>query len=151
VVRHSACTRPAGEKRCFEAAIKALLAILDTEVINGVMAMLFYHDEASESIYAVDEIPIVRENKKKHRWHVSSQWDIVRADNYTIQGRWRFSVSEHPHDEYDSDRDDREAVISFFRMNNSPPGKRIDAASYLALKQCYEAKIAENERLRTVR
>ena len=93
----------------------------------------------------------VREQTGQHGqrigWYVSSEIEITRADNVLLRPRhqWRYPVHSNPYQHFDAHYS-REDVTHYFHVNHAPNLPKIDEATYMALKEKYEAQAYKNER-----
>jgi hypothetical protein len=108
--------------------------------------MLYYHDKANRTVYALPDEPNVHHIKGKRGepgiWKVWTTIEVTRADNYIDprSGRRTHDLRYIPRDEYLEYRDTKEDAVSFFKSSNYPHYEKITAAEYVALVQEYEAE-----------
>lgn len=100
----------------------------------------FYHDPGSQAVYAVPARPNVIETR--YGWKVQVAWEVTRADNCVDPktNRLRFPRSVLVKDFYSNSSDTEQKAVEAFKLQNYPPGHKIDAAEYAKLKQVYDAQ-----------
>jgi hypothetical protein len=97
----------------------------------------YYHDPTGRAVYAVPSRPKVIE--KRYGWEVQVIMEVTRADNFIDPktGRFEFPCSVLVKDFYANCSDTEERAVEWFKLQNYPPGQRIDAMEYAKLKQVY--------------
>jgi hypothetical protein len=100
----------------------------------------YYHDEESMTVYAVPSRPNVIE--KRYGWEIQVVWEVTRADNFIDPrtGRLKYPCSVLVKDFYDNCKDTEDRAVQWFKLQNYPPGRRIDVAEYAKLKQVYDKR-----------
>ena len=91
----------------------------------------FYHNKDQRTVSAVDE-PTISERKHRNRaneWLVMATWTTICAGKEDRQSRIKT---------YNASRDDREAALIWFRMNEYPAGgEEIDVLTFSRLRLEY--------------
>lgn len=102
----------------------------------------YRHDIAARTVYKFPSQPNVTKTKDKRGrhagWHVSMEIQITRAENKLRGNQWEHATSAYPSQHF-TERDTREAAVSYFRMNHAPEGDAITADEYDFLKRQYDA------------
>jgi hypothetical protein len=119
--------------------------------------MKYFHDEETQTVYAVGEIVARarRETKTKRRpnprvlgYDVSQETQVTSAGNWIdpATNRWHAPVFFHERESYD-DRDSEELAIMWFRKSHfgRGSGNEITQAEYELLHVRYEAMAKANK------
>jgi hypothetical protein len=101
--------------------------------------MIYYHDEGSQTVYAVEDPPSATYHKNRG-WYVSAQIHAIKASGYEGHNKTRFpSTTWTASETYPNPHDRKEDAIRFFRSKHlSDLGTKISEAEFKTISDRYE-------------